>query len=159
MFTNSIQGALVSCVSDLCHPSFSAAWKQHPDLDKKWEFGQKKKNLIYQFFKIRISVFMTYGQFPPKSSSNLRFVIRDSRVRGPRLCHRKGLKPLISDDKSQIWATFWRKLTIGHKSTYSSFEKLIKKFFFSFDQILTFWPSGLFWPQFPASPRKHIFKR
>ena len=60
---------------------------------KKWEFGQRKKN-IYQFFKIRIYAFMTYGQFPLKSSSNLRFVIRDSRVRGLQPCHRKRLGPL-----------------------------------------------------------------
>ena len=33
--------------------------------------------------------------------------------------------PWIQDDKSQIWATFRQKLTIGHKNTYSSFEKLI----------------------------------
>ena len=38
-------------------------------LVKKWEFGQTKKNLIYQFFKTRICAFVTYGQFPPKSSS------------------------------------------------------------------------------------------
>ena len=53
-------------------------------LVKKWEFGQTKKILIYQFFKTRICAFMTYGQFPPKSSSNLRSVIRDSRVWGLR---------------------------------------------------------------------------
>ena len=49
---------------------------------KKWEFGQTKKKLIYQFFKTRICTFMTYGQFLPKISTNLRFVIRDSRIRG-----------------------------------------------------------------------------
>ena len=38
--------------------------------------------------------------------------------------------PWILDNKSQIWATFRRKLTIGHKSTSSSFEKLIFKIFF-----------------------------
>ena len=63
-------------------------------LVKKWEFGQKKICLLYQFFKTRICAFMTYGQFLPKSSSNLRFVIQDSRVRGPRLCPRGNLKPL-----------------------------------------------------------------
>ena len=48
-------------------------------MGQKWEFAQTKKNK-YQFFKTRRCAFMTYGQFPPKSSSNLIFVIRDSRV-------------------------------------------------------------------------------
>ena len=63
-------------------------------LVKKWEFGQTKKILVYQFFKTRICAFMTYGQFPPKSSSNLRFVIRDSRVWGLCGCEAEDLKPL-----------------------------------------------------------------
>ena len=42
---------------------------------KKWEFGKKKIFLIYQLF-IRFNfVFMYYGQFPPKSSLKLRFVL------------------------------------------------------------------------------------
>ena len=42
---------------------------------KKWEFGKKKFFLIYQLF-IRFNfVFMYYGQFPPKSSLKLRFVL------------------------------------------------------------------------------------
>ena len=36
--------------------------------------------LIKHFFKRKIFSFMTYGQFPTESSSNLRFVIRDSRA-------------------------------------------------------------------------------
>ena len=63
-------------------------------LVKKWEFGQKKKILIYQFFKTRIYAFMAHGQFLLKSSSNWRFVIQDSRVRGPCLCPQEGLEPL-----------------------------------------------------------------
>ena len=35
---------------------------------KKLEFGQTEKKLLYQLFKTRIFSFMTYGQFPPKSS-------------------------------------------------------------------------------------------
>ena len=50
-------------------------------LVKEWEFDQKKNILMYQLFKTRIYAFMTNGQFPPKSSSNLRSVIQDSRVR------------------------------------------------------------------------------
>ena len=52
--------------------------------------------------------------------------------------------PWIQDDKSQIWVTFRQKLTIGHKSTYSSFEKLIYQNFFRltkfslFDQVASF---------------------
>ena len=91
-------------------------------LVKKWEFGQTKKNSLYQFFKTRICAFMTYGQFLPKSASNLMFVIPDSRVRGRRAMTSN---PWIGDDKHKIWGTFRQKLTIGHKSTYSSFEKLI----------------------------------
>ena len=53
-----------------------------------------KKSLLYQFFKTRICAFMIYGQFAPKCSSNLRFVIRDSRVPGPRLHPCEGLEPL-----------------------------------------------------------------
>ena len=63
-------------------------------LVKKWEFGQTEKILIYQFFKTRIYAFMIHGQFLPKSSSNWRFVIQDSRVwcLQPRPC--QGLEPL-----------------------------------------------------------------
>ena len=64
------------------------------NLVKKWEFGEMKKILIYQFFKTRICAFMTYGQFLPKSSSNLRFVIRDSRVRGLSAGEAEHLEPL-----------------------------------------------------------------
>ena len=42
-------------------------------MGQEWEFGPDKKKFIYQFFTLRKSAFMTYGQFPPKSSSNLRF--------------------------------------------------------------------------------------
>ena len=49
-------------------------------LVKKWEFGQTKEISLYNFFKTRICAYMTYGQFPPKCSSNLRSVIRDSRI-------------------------------------------------------------------------------
>ena len=42
---------------------------------KKWAFGKKKIFLLYQLF-IRFNfVFMYYGQFPPKSSLKLRFVL------------------------------------------------------------------------------------
>ena len=62
-------------------------------LVKKWEFGQTKKN-IYQLFKRRSFAFMTCGRFLPKNGSELRFVIRDSRVREPRLRPLEGLEPL-----------------------------------------------------------------
>ena len=52
--------------------------------------------------------------------------------------------PWISDDKSQIWATFRWKLTIVHKSKYFSFQKFIDAIFFFFiwpnSQFLTTWP-------------------
>ena len=97
-------------------------------LVKKWEFGQTKKNSLYQFFKTRICAFMTYGQYPPKISSNLNFVIQDSNTRGH--CVKASSNPWISDNKSQVGTTFRQKLTIVNKSTYSSFEKLTYKFFF-----------------------------
>ena len=53
-------------------------------LVKKWEFGETKNILVYKFFKTRICAFMTYGQFPPKSTSKLIFVFPDSMVRGHR---------------------------------------------------------------------------
>ena len=68
--------------------SKEATWSKSENLFK-W-----KKNWLCQFFKTRICAFITYGQFSPKSSSNLRFVILDSRVRGPRLRPCKGLEPL-----------------------------------------------------------------
>ena len=119
-------------------------------LVKKWEFGQMKKILIYQFIKTRICAFMTYDQFPPKSSSNLRFVIRDSRVRDPRV---QASNPWISDDKSQIWATFRQKLTIGHKSTYSSFENFIYWNFFHLTKFSLFDQVASFDLDFLASPK------
>ena len=60
-------------------------------LVKKWEFSQMKTILLYQFFKTRICAFMTYGQFLPKSSSNWKFVIQDSMVRGLRPRPRQSL--------------------------------------------------------------------
>ena len=42
---------------------------------KKWEFGETKIFLKYQLY-IRFNLlFMCYGQFPPKSSLKLRFVL------------------------------------------------------------------------------------
>ena len=67
---------------------------QKRPLGQKVRIWSNKKKLIYQFFKTRICAFMTYGQFLPNSSSNLRFVIRYSRVRGPRLRPREGLESL-----------------------------------------------------------------
>ena len=63
-------------------------------LVKKLEFGQTKKNFIYQLFKRKSFAFMTYGRFPPKNISKLRFVIQNSRVREPRLRPPEGLEPL-----------------------------------------------------------------
>ena len=41
---------------------------------------------------------MTYGQFPPRSSSNLKFVIRDSRLRDPRPRPREQLAEAKTQD-------------------------------------------------------------
>ena len=46
--------------------------------------GQYAKKSVYQLFKTRICAFMTYVQFWPKSSSNLRSVVWDSRIQGHR---------------------------------------------------------------------------
>ena len=71
----------------------------------------------------------------------MRLVVWDSRV--PGLCPVASY-PWISNNKFRIWASFRQKLTIGHKSTYSSFEKLIQWNFFRstkfslFDQVASF---------------------
>ena len=56
---------------------------QKRPLCQKVRIWSKEKKIIYQFFNTRICAFMTYGQFPPRSSSNSRFVTQDSKVRGP----------------------------------------------------------------------------
>ena len=99
-------------------------WGQRRPLGQKVRIWSNKKILLYQFFKTRIWAFMTYGQFLPKNGSNFRSVIRNSRIWDPRLRPAKASNPWISYNRSQIWATFWQKLIIGHKSTYYSFEKL-----------------------------------
>ena len=43
-------------------------------MGQKWEFGQTKKIFKYQFFTKNKSVFMTYGQIPPRNGLNLRCV-------------------------------------------------------------------------------------
>ena len=75
-------------------------------LVKKWELGQTKKISLYQF---EIQGFEILGLAPTKA-----------------------LNPWISDDKYQIWATFRRKLTIGHKKI-----DIVTKFSL-FDQVATF---------------------
>ena len=50
-------------------------------MQKGWNLAKQKKVSLYQLFKTRICAFMTYVQFWPKSNSNLRSVVRDSRVR------------------------------------------------------------------------------
>ena len=43
-------------------------------MGQKWEFGPEKKFFKYQFFTLRKSAFMTYGQFPLRNGLKLRFV-------------------------------------------------------------------------------------
>ena len=52
-----------------------------------------KNNFTHQFFKTRIFACMIYGQFLPKSSSNLSFVFQDSRIWGLRGDKYKDLEP------------------------------------------------------------------
>ena len=68
--------------------SKETTWSKSENLVKR------KKKILYQFFKTRICAFMTYGQFLPKSISNLRFVIRDSRVQGLSAGEAEHLEPL-----------------------------------------------------------------
>ena len=63
-------------------------------LVKKLEFGQTKKVFIYQLLERKPFPLMTYGRFPPKNSSKLRFVIRVSKVRGLRGGAAEALEPL-----------------------------------------------------------------
>ena len=123
---------------------------------KKLEFGQTKKISLYQLFKTRICAFMTYVQFQPKGSSNSRLVLRDLRVRG----HRAEASNLwISRDRSQIWATFRPKLNIGHKSTYSSFKKLVYRFFFCLAKFQLFWILASFDLKYLEKPNSEIKKK
>ena len=52
-----------------------------------------------------------------------------------------GLRP-PRDNRFQIWATFRLKLNIGHKVTYSSFKKLVYRYFFVWpnSNFFTCWP-------------------
>ena len=98
---------------------------------------------------------MTYGRFPPKSSWNSTFVVRESRVRG---CLAEASNPWIVDNKSQIWATFRQKSTLGHKSTYSSFKKLIYKNFFCLIEFQLFHISASFDLNFLAKSHTKYFQ-
>ena len=55
----------------------------------------------------------------------------------------KASNPWILDDKSQIWGTFRQNLTIGHKSKYPYYEKLIEYNFFCLTKFSLFSPSSL----------------
>ena len=66
-------------------------------------------------------------------------MIQDLRVRGFCVNEvKKASNAWISDDKSQIWATFRQKLTIGHAGIYSSFKVLIYKIFFRLTKFSLF---------------------
>ena len=43
-------------------------------MGQKWEFGPENFFFIYQFFTLRKSAFMTYGQFPHGNGLKLRSV-------------------------------------------------------------------------------------
>ena len=111
-------------------------------LVKKWEFSETKK-IMYLVLQRKLFAFMNYGWFPPKNSSKLRFVVRDSRVWGFRGCAVEALEPLNIGRQISILSYFKQKLTIGHKGKQFSFKKLIYNFFrlteFSFfDQAVSF---------------------
>ena len=98
-------------------------------LAKKWVFGQTDNILIYQSFKRKIFALMTYGQFTPRNSSNLKFVVQDSSVQSL----------WIFDDKFQIWAISRQKLTIGHKRKFFLLKILYIRIFSV--HFLAKWPN------------------
>ena len=60
----------------------------------KMRIQLKEKKIIYQILKRKSFAFKTYGQFLPKNSSKLTFVIQNSRFRGLRGSTAEALKPL-----------------------------------------------------------------
>ena len=69
-------------------------WGQNLSFGQKVRICSNEKKILYQFFQTRLFAFMTYGQFPPKSSSKLRFVLQDSKIRGLRGGAAEALEPL-----------------------------------------------------------------
>ena len=61
---------------------------------KKVGIWTNQKNLITNFLKLEYVLLWPICQFSPKSNSNLRFFIRDSRVRGLPPPHRQGPESL-----------------------------------------------------------------
>ena len=71
---------------------------------------------IYQLFKGKLFALMIYGQFLPKNSSKLRFVVRDSRIRGLRGGAAEALGPLNLGQQISILSYFRQKSTIEYES-------------------------------------------
>ena len=87
-------------------------------LVKKWEFCQTKKNLYINFLKRNHLLLWSMVDFRLKIAQNWDL---SSEIKGfPSLGYApsKASNAWISDDKSQFWAIFRWKLTIGHKSKY-----------------------------------------
>ena len=70
----------------------------------------------------------------------------------------KGSNPWIAYDKSQIWAIFRQKSTLGHKSTYSSFKKFLYKNFFCLIEFQLFHMSASFDLNFLAKSHTKYFQ-
>ena len=99
----------------------------------------KRKECTNQFLKNGIFAFMTYCRFLPKSSSNIRFVVQDSRVWG-----------LYGERRWCRWPWTLKSLMANLKfqpilGKYSNFEKNVYHFF-SFGQIPTVLHISLLWP-------------
>ena len=62
--------------------------------------------------------------------------------------------PWIMYDKYQFWAIFRRKSTIGHKSKWFSFKKLIYRFFFRLTEFSFFDQAASFDLNFLARPNR-----
>ena len=92
--------------------------------------SNKKKNLYINFLKENHLLLWPMVDFCLKIAQNW-----DSSSEFQRFEAFEGAQPRLSNpwilyDKSQFWAIFRRKSTIGHKSKWFSFKKLIYKIFF-----------------------------
>ena len=98
---------------------------------------------------------MIYGQFASQNSSNLRYVIPDSRIRV--LCGGQRLQTLESQ---MINLNFELILVeIDHRSWEQIFffQKNLYIRIFSFNRILTFWPKGLLWLQISPKTNDDLY--
>ena len=109
------------------------------------------KKIILQLFKWKSFTFMTYGQFPPKIAQNWDLL---SKIQWFERAQLRLSNPWISNDKSHLIAIFRRKLTIGHKSKWSSLKKLIYNLLFGSTEFSFFGQAASFDLNFLVRPNR-----